>query len=100
MLPFMQYTLLAKKHKYRDKIFKWSLVEEFRYLEYLYQTDPKLFLSVPKEEFELVKKEFYENQPIILTSPLKKDKLEALSHYFLTAKALKPAYKTRAYTNF
>jgi len=74
-----KYILLAKKHKYRDKIFKWSLVEKFRYLEYLYQTDPKLFPSVPKEEFELVRKEFYENQPIILTLPLKKDKLEAFA---------------------
>jgi hypothetical protein len=67
-----KYTLLAKKHKYRDKIFKWSLVEKFRYLGYLYQKDPKLFPSMTKEQFELVRKEFYENQPIILTLPLEK----------------------------
>ena len=64
-----EYTLLRKKHHSGDKVFKWVIIENFRYLEYLYNNDPKLFPSLKEEQFRLMGKEFYNNQPIILTLP-------------------------------
>ncbi|NIN93144.1 peptidoglycan DD-metalloendopeptidase family protein [bacterium] len=67
-----KYTLLRKKHKGKDQLYKWAQIEKFRYLEYLYQKEPQSFGSLTKEQFEEMRKEFYSNQPIILTLPFKK----------------------------
>jgi len=48
----------------------WSLFEQFRYLEKKYAKKPEQF-NLPKAKFETIKKEFYANQPIILTLPFK-----------------------------
>ena len=66
-----KYTLLRKKHK-GVILYKWSTVEKFRYIEYLHQNKPETFPSLTKEQFSEMKKEFYSNQPIILTLPFKK----------------------------
>jgi hypothetical protein len=51
---------------------EWSTVEKFRFLETLYQMHPHQFPNLSKEEFESMRKEFYQNQPIILTLPFRK----------------------------
>ncbi len=66
-----KYTLLRKKHKGMFQ-YRWSNIEKFRYIEYLYQKKPETFPSLTKEQFEKMRKEFYSNQPIILTLPFKK----------------------------
>jgi hypothetical protein len=66
-----KYTLLRKKHKGMFQ-YRWSNIEKFRYIEYLYQKKPETFPSLTKEQFEEMRKEFYSNQPIILTLPFKK----------------------------
>jgi hypothetical protein len=66
-----KYTLLRKKHK-GMQVCKWSPVEKFRYIEYLHQNKPETFPSLTKEQFGEMKKEFYSNQPIILTLPFQK----------------------------
>jgi len=67
-----KYSLLRKKHKGKDQIYKWSSIEKFRYIEYLIQNKPETFPSLTKEQFSEMKKEFYSNQPIVLTLPFKK----------------------------
>lgn len=64
-----EYTLLSKKHKGKDQLYKWTLIEKFRYIEYLIENKPETFPSLKKEQFSEMKKEFYSNQPIILTLP-------------------------------
>ncbi|NIQ39592.1 MAG: peptidoglycan DD-metalloendopeptidase family protein [Proteobacteria bacterium] len=49
----------------------WSRVERFRFLECLYETNPELFPNLSKNEFQTKKKEFYDNQPIIMTLPFR-----------------------------
>jgi hypothetical protein len=66
-----KYTLLRKNHKGME-LNRWSPVEKFRYIEYLHQNKPETFPSLTKEQFGEMKKEFYSNQPIILTLPFKK----------------------------
>jgi len=66
-----KYSLLKKKHKGLWP-YKWSNIEKFRYIEYVYQNKPDTFPSLTKEQFLEMKKEFYANQPIILTLPFKK----------------------------
>ncbi len=66
-----KYTLLRKKHE-GVVLYKWSNIEKFRYIEYLHQNKPETFPSLTKEQFEEMRKEFYGNQPIILTLPFKK----------------------------
>jgi hypothetical protein len=66
-----KYTLLRKKHKGGFSC-KWSPIEKFRYIEYLLNNKPETFPSLTKEKFGEIKKEFYSNQPIILTLPFKK----------------------------
>jgi len=66
-----KYTLLRKKHKGMFP-YTWSNIEKFRYIEYLHQNKPDTFPSLTKEQFLEMKKEFYANQPIILTLPFKK----------------------------
>jgi len=51
---------------------QWSTVEKFRFLETLYEMHPHQFPTLPKAELENITKEFYQNQPIILTLPFKK----------------------------
>jgi biotin carboxyl carrier protein len=48
---------------------KWSKARQFKYLETLYEVRPQLFPGITQKEFEAIKKEFYANQPIILTLP-------------------------------
>ena len=50
----------------------WNDVGKFRYLEELYKAKPNLFQNLSNDRFESMKKEFYDNQPIILTLPLVK----------------------------
>ena len=50
----------------------WDSIDHFRYLETLYNVKPDLFPNLSKDQFESMKKEFYDNQPIILTLPLVK----------------------------
>jgi hypothetical protein len=38
----------------------------------MYEMYPAVFPNLSKEEFEAMKKEYYANQPIILTLPFKK----------------------------
>jgi hypothetical protein len=66
-----KYTLLRKKHEGKFPC-KWANIEKFRYTEYLYQNKPETFPSLTKEQFGELKKEFYSNQPIILTLPFEK----------------------------
>jgi hypothetical protein len=54
------------KHKHL-----WDFVEMFRYIEELYRIRPHFFPGLEQEEFNKLKNEFYANQPIILTLPLK-----------------------------
>jgi len=61
-----------KKNIYKIEDAKWSTFEKFRYLEELYKINPKLFPDLSKDQFESMRKEFYDNQPIILTLPFKK----------------------------
>jgi len=66
-----KYTLLRKKHTGMF-LSKWSPIEKFRYVEYVYQNKPETFPSLAKEQFGEMRKEFYSNQPIVLTLPFKK----------------------------
>ncbi len=52
---------------------RWSYVESFRYLSTLYEVKPDYFPDLSPTEFQIVQKEFYENQPIVLTLPFKKN---------------------------
>ena len=67
-----KYDLLRKKHKGKDQLYKWTPIEKFRYVEYLIENKPETFPSLKKEQFSEMKKEFYSNQPIVLTLPFKK----------------------------
>ena len=65
--------LIDKYHtKGVNRACTWSTVEKFRYLEELYKVNPRLFPNLSKDQFESMKKEFYDNQPIILTLPFVK----------------------------
>jgi hypothetical protein len=66
-----KYTLFRKKHKGMF-LSKWSPIEKFRNVEYLKKNKPQIFPSLTEEQFGEMKKEFYNNQPIILTLPFKK----------------------------
>jgi hypothetical protein len=49
----------------------WDFVEMFKYIEGLYNIKPHFFPKLDKQEFVALKEDFYANQPIILTLPLK-----------------------------
>jgi len=66
-----KYSFLKKKHNGMFP-YRWSKIEKFRYIEYVYQNKPETFPSLTKEQFLEMKKEFYSNQPIILTLPFNK----------------------------
>jgi hypothetical protein len=67
------YSLTRRKHReFREnKACTWDVVEQFEYLAELYQGRPSYFAGVSQEKFAEYKKDFYANQPIILTLPLK-----------------------------
>ena len=67
-----KYTLLRKKYKGMFQ-YRWSKIEKFRYIEYVYQNKPVTFPSLTKEQFEEIRKEFYSNQPIVLTCHSRRD---------------------------
>jgi len=75
---FFSHLSLKNKHAvhFHESRFRapsvWSEVEEFRYLETLYNLKPDLFPSLGNDEFQAMKKEFYDNQPIVLTLPFVK----------------------------
>ena len=50
----------------------WSDFEKFKFLELLYKHKPDFFQNLSQEEFQTIKKDFYDNQPIVLTLPFKK----------------------------
>lgn len=54
-----------------SKFCRWDTIEIFRYLNELYQSRPQLFPDLSHDNLVEIKKEFYTNQPIILTLPLK-----------------------------
>jgi hypothetical protein len=55
--------------KFKDYPIEWSLVDKFRYLTFLYTKSPNKFPSLISAEFDSMKKDFYANQPIVLTLP-------------------------------
>ena len=57
--------------KFRNYPVKWSTIDRFRYLSHLYSEDPRLFPDLSSAEFGTLTKEFYGNQPILLTLPFK-----------------------------
>jgi hypothetical protein len=57
--------------KYKNYPVKWSTIDRFKYLSHLYRKDRELFPNLSLEEFEALTKEFYGNQPIVLTLPFK-----------------------------
>jgi len=63
-------SLWHNEHGYKPS--QWSVVEKFRFYETLYEMHPYQFPNLNKEEFETIRKEFYENQPIVLTLPFRK----------------------------
>ena len=65
-------TLLKKQHRefQKNRACFWDDVEIMRYLDELYRARPQYFQSLPQDKFFEMKKEFYGNQPIILTLPL------------------------------
>ena len=52
----------------------WSIVEQFRYVESLYEVKPELFPSLSPTRVKSISNEFYANQPTIWTLPFKKPK--------------------------
>jgi hypothetical protein len=68
-----QYKLLRSRHRpiCQDITCSWDNVEIMRYLEELYKARPQYFSKLPLEKFTELKNDFYANQPIILTLPLK-----------------------------
>ena len=50
----------------------WSTLEYFKYLSTLYEVKPDLFPELSEEKVQSMKKEFYDNQPIVLTLPFRK----------------------------
>ncbi|UCG13126.1 MAG: M23 family metallopeptidase [Deltaproteobacteria bacterium] len=57
--------------KYKNYPVKWSTIDRFKYLTYLYSRDSNLFPGLSSAEFDILTKEFYDNQPIILTLPFR-----------------------------
>ncbi len=63
-------SLWHNKNGYKPS--QWSTIEKFSFLETLYDMHPQQFPNLSKEEFEAIRKQFYQNQPIVLTLPFKK----------------------------
>jgi len=69
-----EYNCLRNKYhvKNGNRLCHWSNLVKFRYLDFLYEKKPELFTSLSLDEYQAIKEEFYKNQPIILTLPMKK----------------------------
>jgi hypothetical protein len=64
--------LTKRNHSAYSGIYcNWDVVEKFRYLDCLFDARPQFFPKLSPDKFAEYKKEFYANQPIILTLPLK-----------------------------
>jgi hypothetical protein len=65
--------LVQKQHRpeYQGRTCYWDNFTIMKYLIELYNARPTLFADMPRERFEELKADFYANQPIILTLPLK-----------------------------
>lgn len=65
--------LFDKKHRQRcgSDRYDWDDFEIFSYLECLYEARPQYFPKLSPEKFVEYKSDFYANQPVILTLPLK-----------------------------
>jgi hypothetical protein len=48
---------------------RWSLVENMRYIECMYDREPDRFRGLTTDEFNKKREEFYKNQPLVLTIP-------------------------------
>ena len=55
-----------------DEACEWSSFEYFKYLSTLYEVKPDLFPELSNEKFQSLKKEYFDNQPIVLTLPFRK----------------------------
>jgi hypothetical protein len=65
-------SLFSKSHVQKaGTLCIWDNIEAFRYLEELYIARPNLFSDLSKDKFAEYKKEFYANQSVILTLPVK-----------------------------
>lgn len=51
---------------------QWSSPEIFKYLDTLYKLQPQQFSNLHSDEYEDIRKKFYDNQPFLLTLPLVK----------------------------
>jgi hypothetical protein len=62
-----------RKHPYRSQVTRcyWDEVEIIRYLDKLFEARPQYFPKLTPEKFAEHKKEFYANQPIVFTLPIK-----------------------------
>jgi len=68
-----QLHLADLKHRNSKKrTWGWSMGETFKFLETLYEIRPDQFPTLDREEYESIKKTFYDNQPVILTLPVLK----------------------------
>ena len=65
--------MTQKMHRpiYQSRMCYWDNFTIMKYLTELYLARPNLFTNIPKDRFEQLRAEFYANQPIVLTLPLK-----------------------------
>jgi hypothetical protein len=63
-------TMWHNKNGYKPS--NWSVFERFKRLSILYDVKADLFPGINTKKYNQMKKEFYDNQPIILTLPLRK----------------------------
>jgi hypothetical protein len=61
---------MHRKH-YESKMCYWDNFTIMKYLTELYLARPNLFTDMPRDRFEELRAEFYANQPIVLSLPLK-----------------------------
>jgi hypothetical protein len=66
-----RYHTNQESYKGRAEGCVWDQTEMFRYLSELYNARPRLFPNLPPEKFAEYKFEFYANQPIVFSLPLK-----------------------------
>ena len=61
-----------KHRRSQNSTYGWAVCETYKFLEILYEMRPDQFPTLDSQEFESIKKDFYDNQPVILTLPLSK----------------------------
>jgi hypothetical protein len=74
ILPQTQISLMSLTRIHVKKPFclsEWDNIEIFRYVDEMHKVRPELFPKLSKDKYSEIKVEFYANQPIILTLPLK-----------------------------